>query len=88
MHRPGPPALHHWRARRLRTLGLLLTTTTLGLSRFGKRLADHSDIATLIGFQGFRVFVEVFLWMGYNDGFVPVQMTWEGRNLDLAARRP
>ncbi len=37
----------------------------------------------LIGFQAFRIPVELFLHQGYLAGFVPVQMTWEGRNFDI-----
>lgn len=58
-------------------------TTWLGLSRFGTKVCERLPLAWLIGYQVFRVAVEIFLWLGYRDGFVPVQMTWEGRNLDV-----
>jgi len=40
-------------------------------------------ITWLVGFQAFRVLVELFLAWGYHDGLVPLQMTIEGRNWDL-----
>lgn len=64
-------------------LGTTVLTTWLGLSRFGTKLVDRLPIATLVGFQAFRIAVELFLWLGYRDGFVPVQMTFEGRNFDI-----
>jgi hypothetical protein len=42
-----------------------------------------SSLQWLIGFQLFRIPVEIFLHQGHLAGFVPVQMTWEGRNLDI-----
>lgn len=58
-------------------------TTWLGFSRFGTKLVERLPVTVLVGFQGFRVLVEIFLWLGYRDGFVPVQMTFEGRNFDI-----
>jgi len=40
-------------------------------------------LAWLIGYQAFRIPVEIFLHLGYLAGFVPVQMTWGGRNFDV-----
>jgi hypothetical protein len=44
---------------------------------------EHIGIELLIGYQAFRILVEIFLWWGHLDGMVPVQLTWEGRNFDL-----
>jgi hypothetical protein len=41
--------------------------------------------ANLIRLQSFRFFVEVFLWMLFLNNLLPVQMTFEGRNLDILA---
>ena len=43
----------------------------------------ESPITWLIAFQVFRVIVELVLYRGYKAGVVPVQMTFEGRNLDI-----
>lgn len=37
----------------------------------------------LIAFQAFRIVVELILWRGYKLGAIPIQMTFEGRNLDI-----
>ncbi len=39
--------------------------------------------AWLIYIQGFRVVMELFLWLGYRGGYVPVQMTFEWLNYDI-----
>jgi hypothetical protein len=59
-----------------------LLATRFAFSPTGTRLV-HSGPAFIIGFQVFRVAVEIFLWQGHRAGFVPVQMTFEGRNLDI-----
>ncbi len=47
------------------------------------KLMEKPGLAWLIGLQVFRVAVEIFLDLGYRAGFVPVQMTVEGRNFDV-----
>ena len=47
------------------------------------KLIGSPGLAWLIGLQVFRVAVEIFLDLGYRAGFVPVQMTLEGRNWDV-----
>lgn len=46
-------------------------------------LIEKPGLAWLIGLQVFRVAVEIFLFLGHRAGFVPVQMTMEGRNFDV-----
>jgi len=48
-----------------------------------RKLIESPGLAWLIGLQVFRVAVELFLDLGYRAGFVPVQMTLEGRNWDV-----
>ncbi len=47
------------------------------------KLIETPGLAWLIGLQVFRVAVEIFLFLGHRAGFVPVQMTFEGRNWDV-----
>ncbi|HWZ99797.1 MAG TPA: hypothetical protein VN025_18715 [Candidatus Dormibacteraeota bacterium] len=47
------------------------------------KLIASPGLAWLIGLQVFRVAVEIFLFLGHRAGFVPVQMTFEGRNWDV-----
>jgi hypothetical protein len=63
------------------TAGLL--TFFYAFSRIGWRLVNGLSVASLVGFQVFRVPVElVLLWL-YRAGVVPVQMTFEGLNFDV-----
>lgn len=39
--------------------------------------------AWLVYIQGFRVIMELFLWMGFRGGYVPIQMTFEWLNYDI-----
>jgi hypothetical protein len=43
----------------------------------------QNPVTWLIGFQAFRIIVELILWRGYKAGVIPIQMTFEGRNLDI-----
>lgn len=56
----------------------IATSTALAL-----KMPTEIPISWLIGYQAFRIPVEIFLHLGYQAGYVPVQMTWEGRNWDV-----
>ena len=58
-------------------------TTLLAFSSLGTLLADGAGLPFLVGFQAFRFPLEIFLLWGVREGFVPPQMTWEGRNFDV-----
>lgn len=62
----------------------LLGTLALGLSPLGRRLSTL-PLRLLIGFQAFRVLVELLLHQGGVEGVIPPQLTWSGRNLDIIA---
>ena len=55
----------------------------VALSPLGRRLAVGLPIAVLVGVQSFRVVVEVLLHRAYNEGLMPVQMSYSGRNFDI-----
>jgi hypothetical protein len=55
----------------------------LALSRLGARLSGAVPLAALIGFQGFRLPLELVLHTWYEQGVVPVQMTYAGDNFDI-----
>jgi hypothetical protein len=57
----------------------------LGRSALGLRLAQGLPLALLVGFQGFRVAVELLMHRAYVEGLMPVQMSYEGRNLDIVS---
>lgn len=58
-------------------------TIHLARSRFGTRLAQGLPWTWAIGYQSFRILVEVLLFEGWREGFVPPQMTWVAGNYDV-----
>ncbi len=65
-------------------VAVTLTTVLLAASPLGARLASGIGLAGLVGYQAFRIPVEWFLHRGFEEGVVPVQMTWSGLNFDVA----
>src|SRR5215217_379369 len=67
--------------------GVILPATVLTFvlaeSRFGERLVRGLSLESLVGFQVFRVAVEVALWALHREGVVPVEMTFEKLNFDM-----
>jgi hypothetical protein len=61
----------------------LVSTLVLAFSRFGARLVHGLPIAVLVGYQGFRIPVELLLHRGHSEGLVPLQMTYLGMNFDI-----
>ncbi len=57
----------------------------LALSPLGARVASCVPLAWLVGFQAFRIAVELLLHRGLREGFVPEQMTYLGANFDIAS---
>ncbi len=66
-------------------VGLVICTTALAFSSVGTRLVQSVPIAGLIGFQVFRVPVELLLHRLHVEGVVPVQMTYAGYNFDIVS---
>jgi len=62
---------------------ITLGTVALAFSSFGARLAAGIPLAGLVGFQAFRVPLELLLHALYGEGRLPVQMTYAGRNFDI-----
>lgn len=60
-------------------VGLFITA----FSPFGARLALNLPLWFLVGFQSFRVFVELLLHQGYVEGLMPVEMSYYGWNFDV-----
>ena len=52
-------------------------------SHTGERLALELPLAALVGFQSFRVIVELLMHRAYMEGLMPVQMSYSGRNFDI-----
>jgi hypothetical protein len=52
-------------------------------SRVGKVVAAGVSLPWLIGYQGFRIAVELLLHRAHNEGLMPVQMSYLGLNFDV-----
>ena len=79
LHAEGPfppPMLRLLLAGALAVLGLVV-------SPLGLRLAKETPLFALVGLQVFRLPLEFVLWQLHNEGELPVQMTFEGRNFDV-----
>ena len=55
----------------------------LGVSPVGRRLAAGLPLAVLVGVQGFRLPLELLMHRAYEDGLMPVQMSYSGLNFDI-----
>jgi len=61
------------------------TAIALALSRFGRGVAETATLGTLIGVQAFRLPLELVLHRWYVEDVIPVQMTYDGWNYDIAS---
>jgi hypothetical protein len=64
-------------------LGAAALTLGAALSPLGTLLARGLPLSVLVGYQAFRIPVELLLHRGYVEGFVPPQMTYVGLNFDV-----
>jgi hypothetical protein len=62
---------------------LTVTTLAITLSPVGQRMVAAVGLPALVAFQAFRIPVEWLLHRLYEEGVVPVQMTYAGRNFDI-----
>jgi len=67
----------------LMVMALTICTLTTTLSSVGRRSIAAAGLPALVGFQAFRIPVEWLLHRLYQEGTVPVQMTYAGRNFDV-----
>jgi hypothetical protein len=66
-------------------IGMLLIAVGVALSPLGGRIVARISIAALVGYQGFRVLVELLLHRAYLEGLMPIQMSYSGRNFDVVS---
>jgi hypothetical protein len=67
---------------------LLVAPTMVGMIIFArsakvKTLLDAVSPAWIVGFQAFRIVMELILWQLFRAQIIPVQMTFEGLNADI-----
>jgi hypothetical protein len=58
-------------------------TTGIALSPIGTRLVRGLPMAALVGSQAFRFPLELLMHQASREGIMPVQMSYEGLNLDI-----
>jgi hypothetical protein len=79
--------LNHWDEMPPRAMPVLAISVVLVVvaarSEFGRRLAENLPLWLLIGYQVFRLPVEIMLHRAYEQGVIGAQMTWSGRNFDV-----
>jgi hypothetical protein len=61
----------------------LLLVILVGLSPVGESIASAVPLHWLIGFQAFRLPLELLLDQFYREGRIPIHMTFGGRNFDI-----
>ena len=64
---------------------VVLGSILLGLSEAGQRVGLKWSLAVLLGYQGFRFFLELILHHWASLGTIPQKMTWTGQNWDIVA---
>ncbi len=64
---------------------IVLVCAGLGLSPVGRRLAETIPLAALVGFQAFRLPLELVLHDWVTQGVIPGTMTWTGQNWDICS---
>lgn len=64
-------------------LAVWVVGLSIGLSRVGARLAAGVPLALLVGFQGFRLSLELMMHRFAEIGLMPPQMSYSGLNFDI-----
>jgi len=61
----------------------LIAILVVTFSKTTKEILTHVEPQAIIRLQSFRIFVELVIWLLFIEQMLPVQMTFEGRNLDI-----
>jgi hypothetical protein len=64
----------------LATLGMGIG---IGVSRIGARLAEGLSVTSLVGFQAFRLPLELVMHNAGDEGTMPVELSFGGYNFDI-----
>ena len=79
--------LARWELRPPPLLFLMVATLdcagALGFSGLGRLLAQALPLTWLVGFQAFRLPLELVMHHAANEGLMPVQMSFSGYNFDI-----
>lgn len=66
-------------------VGTVSVATAVGFTRLGVNIAKGLPLAWLVGFQSFRLPLELVLHDWYRSGTIPETMTWTGSNWDIVS---
>jgi hypothetical protein len=72
-----------WPAMMLLVPLMLALSVGLAMSSVGRRLATGLPLWVLVGFQSFRLPLELMMHRAYEAGLMPVQMSYSGLNFDI-----
>jgi hypothetical protein len=75
-HATPPPIL-------LLAAGIVVLGIAIAASPVGDRLARGLPLALLVGYQAFRLPLELLMHRAATDGVMPMQMSYSGRNFDI-----
>jgi len=64
-------------------LGTLAVALAAAVSPLGRRLAEGLPLGALIGFQAFRLPLELVMHQAAVEGVMPSVMSWNGYNFDI-----
>ncbi|MEM6293128.1 MAG: hypothetical protein AAGA54_17765 [Myxococcota bacterium] len=64
-------------------VGTNLVSIGVAFSRLGTRLVQGLPLVALVGVQAFRLPLELILHRWYEEGVLPITMTYAGRNFDI-----
>lgn len=64
-------------------VGIIVLAVAIAFTRYGERLAEGVPLWMLVGFQAFRLPLELAMHGMHERGVMPVQMTYSGRNFDI-----
>jgi hypothetical protein len=64
---------------------IFIVSIAAGLSSLAGRMAGTLSLAALVGFQIFRLPLELVLHHWANGGTIPTTMTWTGQNWDIVS---
>ena len=62
---------------------VLIVSVGVACSPLGARLSATLPVASLVGFQAFRLPLELVLHAWGEQGTIPMSMTWRGQNWDI-----
>ncbi len=61
----------------------LVTSVVLCATRFGRQAVEHWSLAGMVGFQAFRLPLELVMHRAATEGVMPSQMSFSGQNFDI-----